>query len=90
MFPVGFRTDFPRPEMTVNCLADGIQVDILTSPFGSDFRGNGSEFNGLLYVKGHSKDPQCRKSVQPYLETVDFEVKFGSCGLIHNDVSCNL
>jgi hypothetical protein len=78
------RTDFPTPEMTVNCLADGVQVDILMQ--GGSVSNN-SDFNGLMYVKGHSKDPNCRKPI-PYEEgPVDFKVRFGSCGLEHKDVS---
>lgn len=74
------RTDFNPPEMIVNCLADGVQVDVYIPP------SNNSDFNGLLYVKGHSKDPNCRKSVQYFAGPVDFKVKFGTCGLMHVDV----
>lgn len=47
-----FRTDFPQPEMQVTCQADGVQVviDLMES-----------NFNGVLYVKGHSKDEECRR-----------------------------
>lgn len=78
VFPDLFRTDFPRPSMSVGCLADGVQVEI-----DIDEKG----FNGVLYVKGHSKDEECRRVVNlanehnPRLET--FKVHFGSCGLIH-------
>jgi hypothetical protein len=80
-----FRTDFPRPEMKVSCLSDGVQVEIdITEP----------GFNGMLYVKGHSKDDQCRRVVtlvpgeNSRLEI--FKVHFGSCGLIHINVSVPL
>jgi len=80
--PERARTDFPTPTMTVNCLSDGVQVDIMMQGYSS----NGSEFNGLLYVKGHSKDSNCRKPI-PYEDgPVDFKVKFGTCGLEHKDV----
>jgi len=69
--------------MVVNCLADGIQVDVFIPPT------NHSDFNGLLYVKGHSKDPNCRKTVDYFGAPVDFKVKFGSCGLMHVDVRRN-
>lgn len=71
-----FRTDFPRPDMVVSCLADGVQVEIhITEP----------GFNGVLYVKGHSKDEECRRVVNLAGETVPrteiFRVHFGSCGM---------
>lgn len=73
-----FRTDFPRPDMGVNCLADGVQVEIHLSEPG---------FNGVLYVKGHSKDEECRRVVNLSSDMVPrteiFKVHFGSCGLIH-------
>ncbi|BES97160.1 PTI [Nesidiocoris tenuis] len=72
------RTDFPRPDMVVSCLSDGVQVEIHIEEKG---------FNGVLYVKGHSKDERCRRVVslptdsQPRTEI--FKVNFGTCGLIH-------
>jgi len=72
------RTDFPRPDMVVSCLSDGVQVEIHITEKG---------FNGVLYVKGHSKDEQCRRVVtlpsesSPRVEI--FKVHFGTCGLIH-------
>lgn len=65
--------------MNVNCLADGVKTDIHLSEQG---------FNGVIYVKGYSKDEECRRVInvandaepRPY-ET--FKVHFGSCGLIH-------
>lgn len=73
-----FRTDFPRPDMIVSCLADGVQVEIHIAEQG---------FNGVLYVKGHSKDEECRRvvSLTPDAEprTEIFKVHFGNCGLIH-------
>lgn len=78
--PTFGRTDFPRPDMLVNCLADGVQVDINV--------GN-SGFNGVMYVKGYSKNEECRRVVKPHIDvgTVDVKVKFGTCGLIHENVS---
>lgn len=64
--------------MEVSCLADGVQANILITEKG---------FNGVLYVKGHSKEEECRRIVSippdsvPQTET--FKVHFGSCGLIH-------
>jgi hypothetical protein len=79
------RTDFPQPAMEVNCLSDGVQVGInfVEQP----------DFNGVLYVKGHSKDEQCRRVVtvskdSPSYKEV-FKVNFGRCGLIHVNV-CTL
>ncbi|KAK9513085.1 hypothetical protein O3M35_001355 [Rhynocoris fuscipes] len=75
---VTMRTDFPRPDMIVSCLSDGVQVEIHITEKG---------FNGVLYVKGHSKDEKCRRVVslpndsQPRTEI--FKVNFGTCGLIH-------
>ena len=46
-----------------------------------------------MYVKGHSKDERCGKTVNvPELgvEVVDFKVNFGTCGLFHSDVSTSL
>lgn len=78
--PTFGRTDFPRPDMLVNCLADGVQVDINV--------GN-SGFNGVMYVKGYSKNEECLRVVRPHIDvgTVDVKVKFGTCGLIHENVS---
>ncbi|CAH1100710.1 unnamed protein product [Psylliodes chrysocephalus] len=71
-----YKTDFPRPDLTVNCLSDGVQVEITLSEIG---------FNGILYVKGHSKDEKCRRVVS--IDTGErieyFKVHFGECGLIH-------
>ena len=75
------RTDFPRPDLQVNCLADGILV-------GIDLVD--ANFNGVMYVKGHSNDERCRQAVNVAelgVEIVDFRVQFGSCGLFHSDVS---
>lgn len=73
-----FRTDFPRPDMIVSCLADGVQVEIHLTDTG---------FNGVLYVKGHSKDEECRRVIDLSRETAPrteiFKVHFGSCGLHH-------
>uniref|UniRef100_A0A2S2QFK9 Neurogenic locus notch 2 n=1 Tax=Sipha flava TaxID=143950 RepID=A0A2S2QFK9_9HEMI len=73
-----FRTDFPRPDMVVTCLSDGVQVEIHITEKG---------FNGVLYVKGHSKNEQCRRVVSMAQDsspkTEIFKVNFGNCGLIH-------
>ncbi|XP_047739046.1 uncharacterized protein LOC108675679 isoform X4 [Hyalella azteca] len=76
--PTFARTDFPRPDMVVNCLADGVQVDINVGDPG---------FNGVMYVKGYSKNEECRKLIKPDVDvgTIDFKVKFNTCGLIHED-----
>ncbi|KAK2714566.1 hypothetical protein QYM36_008951, partial [Artemia franciscana] len=69
------RTDIPRPDMAVNCLADGVQLDIFTNDPG---------FDGVIYVKGHSKEEMCRKVVssQRDIGPFDFKVKFGTCDLV--------
>lgn len=61
----------------VSCLADGVKTEIHLNEAG---------FNGVLYVKGHSKDEECRRIVDlpPNPEHVEiFKVQFGTCGLIH-------
>lgn len=77
----GFRTDFPQPNMVVSCLSDGVQVEIHITEQG---------FNGVLYVKGHSKDEQCRRVVSLPSDSLPrtelFKVHFGNCGLIHVNV----
>lgn len=66
--------------MSVSCLADGVKTEIHLSESG---------FNGVLYVKGHSKDEECRRVInlpsdsEPRVEV--FKVQFGNCGLIHVD-----
>lgn len=64
--------------MMVNCLADGVQVQIHLVETG---------FNGVLYVKGHSKDEECRRIIDlsddTSPKTESFKVSFGSCGLFH-------
>lgn len=68
--------------MNVNCLADGIQVQIKIEDQG---------FNGVVYVKGHSKDEQCHRVVNTPTDVLPkseiFKVTFGSCGLVHVNVS---
>ena len=61
------RTDFPRPDIVVNCLADGVQVDIHLGNAG---------FDGVLYVKGHSKDESCRRILQAGRDvgSIDYKV----------------
>ena len=65
--------------MIVNCLADGVQVDMNIGNPG---------FNGLMYVKGYSKNEECRKSLarNEDVGTVDFKIRFNTCGLIHENV----
>ena len=72
--PPPFRTDFPRPDIVVNCLADGVQVDIHVGTPG---------FDGVLYVKGHSKDESCRRVLEAGRDvgSIDYKVRFNSCGL---------
>lgn len=72
---VEFRT-IPPSELFVMCLADGIQVEVQLGGF-----------DGIIYVKGHSQDPKCRKLVMSNNanEFVDFKVQFGNCDLIHRD-----
>lgn len=64
--------------MAVSCLADGVQVEIHLAETG---------FNGVLYVKGHSKDEECRRVINLSSDssprTEIFKVLFGSCGLFH-------
>lgn len=80
--PVTAKTDFPQPEMIVSCLSDGVQVEIHIEEKG---------FNGVLYVKGHSKDEKCRRVLSvpndSPVRTEIFKVNFGTCGLIHVNVS---
>lgn len=68
--------------MGVSCLSDGVQVEINIPEVG---------FNGVLYVKGHSKDEECRRVITVPSNTLPqaefFKVRFGSCGLIHVNVS---
>lgn len=68
--------------MAVSCLSDGVQVEIHITEQG---------FNGVLYVKGHSKNEQCRRVVtlpqDSAARTEIFKVNFGSCGLIQVNVS---
>lgn len=67
--------------MVVSCLSDGVQVEIHITEQG---------FNGVLYVKGHSKNEQCRRVVTLPPDSVPktelFKVTFGNCGLIHVNV----
>ena len=71
---------FPRPEILVNCLADGVNVQL-------DIEDK--TFHGIMYVKGHSHNPNCRRTVDPVdtAELIDFDVKFDTCGLFHYNVS---
>lgn len=64
--------------MKVSCLADGVQVEMHLTETG---------FNGVFYVKGHSKDEECRRIINLESDsgptTEVFKVHFGSCGLFH-------
>merc|ERR1712110_1103730 len=44
-------------------------------------------FHGVMYVKGHAQDTNCRRTVQDgeAAEPLDFAVKFDTCGLFHSD-----
>lgn len=73
-------SDFPRPDIVVNCLADGVTVTVsVVDP----------NFHGVMYVKGHSNDRNCLRSVEQgeAADPLDFTVKFDTCGLFHSDVS---
>ena len=72
-------TDFPKPGIEVNCLATGVAVKV---------RMTDTNFHGVMYVKGHSHDPRCRKAVEPGqgVRPIDFEVDFDTCGLFHYQV----
>lgn len=63
-------------------MSDGVQVNVHITEQG---------FNGVLYVKGHSKNENCRKVVSLPVDSVPeeevFKVHFGECGLIHLNVS---
>lgn len=76
--PPTHRKDFDATNMEVSCLADGVRTKI-TLPR--------EDFNGVIYVKGHSKDEECRRLINlpPASTTRDevFKVHFGTCGLIH-------
>ena len=74
-------TDFPRPDIVVNCLADGVSV-VVSIP--DEF------FDGVMYVKGHANDPQCRKAIAigDTVNPLDFTVDFDTCGLFHFQVRC--
>lgn len=71
--------------MSVSCLSDGVQVEVHMT----ELRDQG--FEGVLYVKGHSKEEQCRRLISIPAQTPQtaevFKVNFGSCGLIHINVS---
>lgn len=71
--------------MVVTCLSDGVQVEIYIAEKG---------FNGVLYVKGHSKNEECRRVVSMAQDsppkTEIFKVSFGNCGLIHINVSISI
>lgn len=66
--------DTPPGGLDVMCLADGVQVLISLD-----------NFNGVVYVKGHSQDENCRRIIanSNSRETIDFKVLFNTCGLVH-------
>lgn len=67
------RTIPPVQDLTVMCLAEGVQVGVRLGGY-----------DGIIYVKGHSQDPNCRRLVSNQeRESIDFKVGFGQCGLIH-------
>jgi len=73
--PPEVRTIPPVQDLQVMCLADGVQVSIQLGGY-----------DGIIYVKGHSNDPNCRRLVTSSdADTIDFKVLFGQCGLIHVD-----
>ena len=76
--PTISRTDFPRPDMEVKCLASGVEVNLNLADTG---------FNGLMYVKGYSHNPSCRMAIKPPRDVgaVDFNVNFNTCGLVHEN-----
>ena len=70
--------------MVVNCLADGVLVDIRL-----DGLDNGRGWDGVLYVKGYSDRQECRRVITgtETIKALEFKVEFSSCGLIHANVS---
>lgn len=72
-----FRPDLPQPETQVTCQADGVHVVI-------DLMTMESNFNGVLYVKGHSKDKECCRvnlAGDASQQAQIFKVHIGSCGV---------
>jgi hypothetical protein len=66
--------------MEVECPADGIQVKI-------DFSKTlATPFDGFLYVKGFSRNSECRTGMPPNSTIIEFKVKFGTCGLVYTEV----
>ena len=73
--PPEVRTIPPVQDLQVMCLADGVQVSIQLGGY-----------DGIIYVKGHSNDANCRRLVTSNeVDSIDFKVQFGHCGLIHVD-----
>lgn len=68
--------------MIVSCLSDGVQVRMVMTDAG---------FNGVLYVKGHSKEEECRRLISVPVNAPSrveiFKVMFNTCGLVHINVS---
>jgi len=76
-------TDFSKPEFGVDCLADGVRAQIDMTD---------GDFEGLMYVRGHSNDERCRRAIDrnDAGDTIAFKVTFGTCGLFHSGVrSCS-
>ncbi len=74
---------FEQPEFEVDCLADGVLAHV----FMRD-----RQFHGVMYVRGYSHDPKCRRTVSPGEASggsVDFTVKFDTCGLFHFNGTAN-
>ena len=59
-------------------MADGVFVDVHVEGF-----------DGVIYVKGYSKDAQCRQVISNTQQNVavPFRVLFNTCGLFPIDVS---
>lgn len=70
--PIHGRTEPPAVSVAVSCMADGVFVDVHVDGF-----------DGVVYVKGYSKDPQCRQVVTNSQQNValPFRVLFNTCGL---------
>lgn len=67
------------PEVSINCLGDGIAVQVSLS----------SKFQGVLYVKGFSRDEACRKVITGTEDqfVVRMTILYGSCGVMPDGVS---
>ncbi len=63
----------------MNCLAQGVSVNVQMID---------QDFHGVMYVKDHSHDPNCRRAVEPgeAYGPIRFDVDFDTCGLFHYQV----